>query len=319
MSGVLVVAETRRGEVKEITSELVGAATAVAGVVGGEVAVLLVDRQPESIAERVMLGGVTAVITAVSPKEHFEPHLSQVAIEAAIEEIEPRVVLLGHTIDTLGLGPALAAANGFGFASDVTRIATEGSELIAYRGFYGGKLEGELVFPDTETVVLMLRAGAFGAATGSVDASVRDLDVDLGAAGATDHLGFEKAASDDVDITGADLLLSIGRGVDDEDEVARLERLATRMDGALAASRPLVDNGWVPSSRQVGQSGKTVKPKVYLALGISGAAQHLAGMRGAETIIAVNSDPSAPIFGAAHFGVVADLFDVVDELERQFE
>jgi electron transfer flavoprotein alpha subunit len=319
MSGVLVVAEARRGALQEITRELVGAANEVADAVGGGVAVLLVDPQPESVAEQVMLDGVTEVVTALSPREHFEPHLSQVAIEAAVEEFEPRIVLLGHTIDSLGLGPALAAANGFGFASDVTRLATEGGEVIAHRGFYGGKLEGELVFPDAETIVLMLRAGAFEAASESVNARVRALGVDLTEAGQTEHLGFEEAATSDVDITGADLLLSIGRGVEEAEEIPRFEQLATRMGGTLSASRPLVDNGWVPSSRQVGQSGKTVKPKVYLALGISGAVQHLAGMRGAETIIAVNTDPTAPIFGAAHFGVVADLFEIADELEQQFE
>jgi electron transfer flavoprotein alpha subunit len=136
---------------------------------------------------------------------------------------------------------------------------------------------------------------------------------------ATEHLGFDEVQESEVDITKAPFLMSIGRGVEDKDEIPRLEALAERLGATLSVSRPLVDAGWMPSARQVGQSGKTVKPRVYLALGISGAVQHLAGMRTAETIIAVNTDPEAPIFGVAHFGAVADLFEVVDELERVLE
>ncbi|HEY1565394.1 MAG TPA: electron transfer flavoprotein subunit alpha/FixB family protein, partial [Solirubrobacteraceae bacterium] len=136
---------------------------------------------------------------------------------------------------------------------------------------------------------------------------------------ATEHLGFDEVQESEVDITKAPFLMSIGRGVEDKDELPRLEALAERLGATLSVSRPLVDAGWMPSARQVGQSGKTVKPRVYLALGISGAVQHLAGMRTAETIIAVNTDPEAPIFGVAHFGAVADLFEVVDELERVLE
>jgi electron transfer flavoprotein alpha subunit len=133
---------------------------------------------------------------------------------------------------------------------------------------------------------------------------------------ATEHVSFEEVQDTGVDITKAPFLVSIGRGVADKDEIPRFEALAERFGATLSVSRPLVDAGWMPSARQVGQSGKTVKPRVYLALGISGAVQHLAGMRTAETIIAVNTDPEAPIFGVAHYGAVADLFEVADELEQ---
>src|SRR5262249_6127077 len=130
------------------------------------------------------------------------------------------------------------------------------------------------------------------------------------------HLRFVEVPQADVDITSADFLLSIGRGIGDKENIGRFVRLAERMGATLSVSRPIVDAGWMPSARQVGQSGKTVKPKVYLALGISGAVQHLAGMKGSGTIIAVNTDPEAAIFGVAHYGAVADLFKVVDELEK---
>jgi electron transfer flavoprotein alpha subunit len=123
----------------------------------------------------------------------------------------------------------------------------------------------------------------------------------------------------DVDITKAEFLLSLGRGIEEKDNIERFEELADKFGATLSVSRPLVDAGWVPGARQVGQSGKTVKPKVYLALGISGAVQHLAGMRTAETIIAVNTDPEAPIFGVAHYGAVMDMFELADELEQTLD
>jgi len=130
------------------------------------------------------------------------------------------------------------------------------------------------------------------------------------------HREFREAAKGDVDITTADFLLSIGRGVGEQENIAMFEELAEKLGATLAVSRPIVDAGWVSNARQVGQSGKTVKPKVYLAFGISGAVQHLAGMKSSETIIAVNTDPEAAIFDVAHYGAVADLFDVADELAK---
>ena len=145
----------------------------------------------------------------------------------------------------------------------------------------------------------MLRAGTFEpAAAGAATVPTREVEVALDGVAATEHVGFEEVQDTGVDITKAPFLFSIGRGVEDKDEIPRFEALAERFGATLSVSRPLVDAGWMPSARQVGQSGKTVKPRVYLALGISGAVQHLAGMRTAETIIAVNTDPEAPIFGS---------------------
>ena len=145
----------------------------------------------------------------------------------------------------------------------------------------------------------------------------RTVELALDGVAKTEHLGFQEAESSDVDITKAAFLLSIGRGIEDQDNIPRFEQLADKLGATLSSSRPLVDAGWMPSARQVGQSGKTVKPRVYLALGISGAVQHLAGMRTAETIIAVNTDPEAPIFGVATYGAVVDMFELADKLEQQ--
>jgi electron transfer flavoprotein alpha subunit len=163
----------------------------------------------------------------------------------------------------------------------------------------------------------MLRPTAWAPAEGSSSPAVSEISVSVSGSRAR-HKDFVEVATADVDITTADFLLSIGRGVGEKENVPQFEELADKMGATLSVSRPLVDQGWMPNSRQVGQSGKTVKPKVYLALGISGAVQHLAGMKSSGTIIAVNSDPEAAIFNVAHYGAVADLFEVAEELEKLF-
>ena len=251
-----------------------------------------------------------------APTGQFEAHVWQRALEALIESEQPALVLLGHTIDSIGFAPAVAARAGLGFASDVTAIWWADGPR-ARRGAYGEKLQAELEFPGKACTLLTVRPGIFPVAVaGSGSAPARAVSVDLDGAARTEHVEFLEVAAGDVDITKADFLLSIGRGIEDKDNIARFEQLAERFGATLSVSRPLVDAGWMPSARQVGQSGKTVKPRVYLALGISGAVQHLAGMRTADTIIAVNTDPEAPIFGVAHYGAVADLFEVADELEQ---
>jgi electron transfer flavoprotein alpha subunit len=225
-------------------------------------------------------------------------------------------VLLGHTIDSLGFAPAVAARMGLGFATDVTTISWDGGPR-ARRGAYGEKLQAELEFPGKACTLLTVRPGIFAAAAaGAGSAPTRAVDVELEGTARTEHLEFVEVTAGDVDITKAEFLLSIGRGVEDKDNLPRFEKLAERLGATLSVSRPLVDAGWMPNARQVGQSGKTVKSRVYLAFGISGAVQHLAGMRNADTIIAINTDPEAPIFGVAHYGAVADLFEVADELEQ---
>jgi electron transfer flavoprotein alpha subunit len=229
--------------------------------------------------------------------------------------MRPSVIVLGHTADSLGFAAAVAARGEHGFASDVSRVGWDDG-LIVWRGLYGGKLEAELAFEGKRTTIVLVRIGSFSpAAATSVAPPVREAAV-AAAAPRSSHLGFEEAKADGVDITKADFLLSIGRGVDDEAKVAEFEQLAESLGAVLSCSRPLIDAGWIARSRGVGQSGKTVTPAVYLAFGISGAGQHLAGIRGARTILAVNTDPDAPIFSAADYGAVADLFEISSALGR---
>ena len=313
MSGTLVMAEHRHGEPLAISYELIGAALELKQQDAGEVTVAVVGATADRVAERCGAEGVDAVVAVQSASDEFDPHITQRAAEQLIEELAPSIVLAGQTVDSSGYAPALAAHNRLGFASNVRSANWEGGELKATRGVYGDRLVAELEF-DRPTVVLMVRAGAYAPAQPGT-AEVRQAQVDAEAVAA--HLGFEEPESTGVDITTSEFLLSIGRGIEQEENVEQFEKLAERLGATLSASRPLVDAGWVSSARQVGQSGRTVKPKVYLALGISGAVQHLAGIRDAEVVIAVNTDPEAPIFGVADYGAVVDLFDLADELESR--
>ena len=318
-NGILVLAEARRGRLRDVSLELVAAARAAAGASGARVSVAVIGADAERFAPSLALEGVDELLTVTAPSEHFEAHVWQRALEALIEAERPALVLVGHTIDSLGFAPAVAARLELGFASDVTAISWLDG-LRVKRGAYGDKLQRELSFPAKACTLLTVRPGAFAArAEQAGTVPTRPVHVELDGAAHTEHVAFREVTPGDVDITKADFLLSIGRGVRDADDIPRFERLADRLGAVLSVSRPLVDAGWLSSARQVGQSGKTVKPRVYLAFGISGAVQHLAGMRDADTIIAVNTDAEAPIFAVAHYGALADLFEVADELERALE
>jgi electron transfer flavoprotein alpha subunit len=310
---VLIVAEHLRGELRPITLELLTAAQELEG----PVAVAVIAQDPSRFADAVNVEGVDEILNIKVEQEEFENDVYQQAVEQLVEQRNPQVVLCGFTINSMGFAPALAAKLGTGFASDVFALEAQGASVIATRAFYGSKVQAEVEFPDQERVILLLRPTAWAPAEGQGSAVGSEVSVSVSGSRAR-HQDFVDVATGDVDITTADFLLSIGRGVGDKENLPQFEGLADKMGATLSVSRPLVDQGWMPNSRQVGQSGKTVKPKVYLALGISGAVQHLAGMKTSGTIIAVNSDPEAAIFSVAHYGAVADLFEVAEELQKLY-
>jgi electron transfer flavoprotein alpha subunit len=313
MSGALVVAEHLQGRLREPTLEAITAAAAL----GGPVTVLAIDADPSALVGPLSVEGVDEVACATVDAPTFEPDAYLAAVSAAVSERQPDVVLAGFTVNSMGYLPALAAREGGGFASDVFGVRRHDGALVATRAYYGSKVHAEVAFPAGGPTVLLLRPTAWPSAGGSSSPGVSTIDVPP-VPRRVRHVSFEEAPQGDVDITTADFLLSIGRGVGEKDNVETFVELADTMGATLSVSRPLVDAGWMPSNRQVGQSGKTVKPKVYLAMGISGAVQHLAGMKTSGTIIAVNSDPEAAIFRVAHYGAVMDLFEVAEELERQW-
>jgi electron transfer flavoprotein alpha subunit len=306
---VLVVAEQLRGQLRDVTRELVTAAQELEG----PVALAVIAHEPARIDAGI--AGVDEIVQVDAEANEFENDVYQQAVEALIRERRPSVVLAGFTVNSMGYAAAVAVKLGLGFASDVHAVRFEDGDLVATRSFYGAKVNGDLDFPGKETVLLLLRPTVWPPAEQAGGQTVTQLQVAPPASRAR-HREFVEAPAGDVDITTADFLLSIGRGIGDKDAIPQFEELADKLGAVLSVSRPIVDAGWMPNSRQVGQSGKTVKPKVYLALGISGAVQHLAGMKTSGTIIAVNTDPEAAIFNVAHYGAVADLFDVADELEK---
>ena len=310
---VLVVAEHLRGDCSPITHELISAAQEL----GGPVTVAVIAKDPAQLTESVNVEGVDEILAIQVDAEEFENDVYQQALQAIIAERKPAVTLLGFTVNSMGFGPAIAAKLGLGFASDVFAMREESGSLVAERAFYGSKVHAELEFPGREQVVLLLRPTTWPAAEGQGSATVTDFPVTIQGSRAR-HKDFEEVTAGDVDITTADFLLSVGRGIGDKENLPRFEALADKMGATLSVSRPIVDSGWTTNARQVGQSGKTVNAKVYLALGISGAVQHLAGMKACGTIIAVNNDPEAAIFNVAHYGAVADLFEVTEELEKLF-
>ncbi|MGH9291432.1 MAG: electron transfer flavoprotein subunit alpha/FixB family protein [Acidimicrobiales bacterium] len=313
MSGVLVVAEHLQGRLRDVTKELVTAAREL----GGPVSVAVVAGDPAAMAGAANLKGVDEVLAVASGSGEFESDVYQHAVQTLVATRTPDIVLGGFTVSAMGYLPAVAARLGTGFASDVFALARRGSSIMARRAFYGSKLHAEVELVGAPPAIVLLRPTVWEPAEPGGTAAVTEISIEAPESRAR-HLSFVEAPVGDVDITSADFLLSLGRGIGERDNVVRFERLAGKMGATLAVSRPLVDAGWMPSSRQVGQSGRTVKPKVYLAFGISGAVQHLAGMKSAGTIIAVNTDPEAAIFSVAHYGAVVDVLEVADELEKLY-
>jgi len=311
MSGTLVIAEHLRGRLRDVTRELVTAAQDLPR----PVSVAIIAADPGPLAEEADLRGVDEVVSVRAGGDEFENDVYRDALEALLTSRQPEVVLTGFTVNSMGYVPAVASKLALGFASDVFAVSLEVGWVVARRAFYGSKVHAEVELPGGGPVILMLRPTVWAPAEAGGGAARSELSVQVRPSRAR-HLEFTEAPQADVDITSADFLLSIGRGIGDRENIDRFVRLAEKMGATLSVSRPIVDAGWMPSARQVGQSGKTVKPKIYLAFGISGAVQHLAGMKGSGTIIAVNTDPEAAIFGVAHYGAVVDLFKIVDELEK---
>ena len=318
MSGILVLAEARRAALRPNSFELIAAACALSEQGAGPVTVALIDHDAEALAAPLAVVGVEHVLAVPTPQPQFEAHVTQAAVEQLVAQRRPSLVLAGHTLDALGFAPAVAARGAHGFASNVVGVSWDGHGALARRPVYDEQLIAELDFPGAQTVVLLLRTGAFAPSDQSAgDVAFERVELDLAGSARSEHVELRDPSDGDAELAKADFVLAIGRGVAGAERIPKLERLATAIGATLAVSGPLVESGWATRALKVGQSGKTVAPRVYLALGISGAAQHVAGMSKSKTIIAVNSDPGARIFDVAHYGAVADLFDVAAELERQ--
>ena len=314
---VLAVADHRRGNLRDVSYEVVTAGRALADGLGGDLRVAVINGDVEGFAESLDRDGVDVVHT-VDEGEEYNHDVYVQAIEALAGELDPAAVLMPNSVNGLDYAPAVANALSLPLVSDAVDFSYDDG-LTATREMYGSKVEST-VEVDGDRFAVTIRGGEWPPAEGAGDAEVRSFDVDIDEARLGSRVtGFEEVGGGDVDISEAEVLVSVGRGIEEEENIELVRDLADAMGATLSASRPIVDNDWLPKNRQVGQSGKVVTPKVYVAIGISGAVQHVAGMKGAETIIAINTDPNAPIFDLADYGVVGDLFEVVPALIEEFK
>ncbi|WP_049969267.1 electron transfer flavoprotein subunit alpha/FixB family protein [Haladaptatus cibarius] len=316
MSDVLAITEHRRGELRDESFEIISAGRELADDAGGDLHLAVISGDVDSFADNLNREGVDAIHT-VENGEEFNHDVYVQAVEALYNDLAPTFVLMPNSVNGLDYAPAVANRLDLPLVTDVIGFEYDGT-LTTTREMYGSKVE-TTVDVEGDQFAVTTRGAEWPEAEGVGDAEVSafDFEVDESAVRST-VTGFEEVGSGDVDISEAEFIVSIGRGIEEEENLPLIEDLVEATGATLASSRPIVDNGWLPKNRQVGQSGAQVTPQVYLAIGISGAVQHVAGMKGAETIIAVNTDPNAPIFDIADYGVVGDLFDVVPELIEKF-
>jgi electron transfer flavoprotein alpha subunit len=318
MSGILVVAEQRRGELRPVSLELVSAAQGLRRA-GDEVAVAILSGAPDRFVGPLSLAGVDEIVTVKVALPEFDPDTFESAVGALIAARSPDVVLVAHSVDSFGYAAALAARLALGFATDVFNVERIDGELVATRGGYGQKVNVEVDFPGRSTVLLAIRGNVFKPGDLAASPRVTAFDAPPVQTRAAGREFIEMSAGDDVDMTAAEFILTIGRGVGEEAKIPQFRELADALGATLGCSRPIADAGWLPKSRQVGQSGKTASAcKLYIAMGVSGAIQHLAGMKHVNTIVAVNSDAEASIFSVAKYGIVGDIFEIAEELRRLF-
>ncbi|MFB1065992.1 electron transfer flavoprotein subunit alpha/FixB family protein [Natrinema sp. H-ect4] len=317
MTDVLAVTDHRRGDLRDVSYEIITAGRELANETGGDLHLAVISGTVDDFADKCNRDGVDAIHT-VSHGEEFNHDVYTQAITQLYDDLAPQYVLTPNSVNGLDYAPAVANQLDLPVVTDTINLETDGETLVATREMYGGKVEttNEL---EGEAVVT-IRSAEWPQAEGTGDASIEafDADIDEDAIGSTVS-GFEEVGGGDVDISEAELLVSIGRGIEEEENLDLIRDLADALGATLSSSRPIVDNGWLPKNRQVGQSGKVVTPDVYIAIGISGAVQHVAGMKGSDTIVAINTDPNAPIMDIADYAIVDDLFDVVPELIDEFE
>ncbi len=315
-ANVLVLAEHEDKQISDVTFELLGAARELAAALGGTAEVALLG--PRDLAGQ--LGGADVVVNVDhAALAEYLPEAYEQALLAVLAERSPRLVLMSTATPGLDLAAAVAVRWQAPLAACVTGLEAADGAIVATTQSLGGKVLAELELAGERAIAAVV-GGAFAAAARQPAASVEVVDVAPPAA--LDQLRMRllrvsQPQGGDVDITTADLLVSVGRGIESQDNLELVQELGDALGVPLSASRPVVDAGWLPKTRQVGKSGLKVKPKAYLAFGISGAPEHLEGMRGADLIIACNTDPGAPIFEVAHYGTTVDLFDLVPALTEK--
>ncbi|MGZ4822625.1 MAG: electron transfer flavoprotein subunit alpha/FixB family protein [Terriglobales bacterium] len=316
---ILVVVEQREGKLNRVSLETIAGAQAIAAATGWTLEAAVAGTGVGDIAIEIAGKKLAKVYAVESPKlEPYTPDGFVAALKQFIGQRQPRLVLMPHTYQVRDFAPQLATALGRTLVSDCTGFRKDGNDLLFTRQMFQGKFAADVALGGDPPYFATFQTGAFRAdkaEAGAAAAPVETVNVEIGdGVIRTRPEAPFKEAKQAVDLTQAQIIVAVGRGIKEQKNIDLAKRLADALGGELAASRPICDSGWLPMDRQIGSSGQTVAPKLYLALGISGAIQHIVGMKGSRTIVAINKDAEAPIFEVADFGVVGNLFDIVPPL-----
>jgi len=315
---ILVVVEHRNENLADVSLEMLSKGRHLADHVSAELLAVIIGKDVNRYAPRLAQWADKVLAVKNDELEDSQAEPYQKTLAPIIKERKPKLVLIGHSSFGMDLAPALTVDVGAPLATDCTNIAVENGTITVTRAIYNGKVNAVYSFAPSETVIVTGRPGEFPVEEGQKGGSVEEIDYLLDEE--FDYKSFEgyiEPEVSDIDITKSEVLIAVGRGIKDKGNIELAEELANALGGVLACSRPLVDYGWLPSGHQVGLSGKTVKPKLYIALGISGAFQHMVGMRGSKMIVAINRDAKAPIFADANYGIIDDILKVVPILTQR--
>jgi electron transfer flavoprotein alpha subunit len=321
---ILVVVEQREGKLNRVSWETLTAGQSLAAETGWPLEAAVVGSGIGEIAKEVAGKKVTKVYSVESPKlAPYTPDAFAMGLKQFLTQKAPKLVLMPHTYQVRDFIPKLATAMGRTAITDCVGYKKEGATLLFSRQMFQGKLAADVSFSSDAPWFVTFQNGAFRgdkveAGAGAAPIEAVNVDISDGAVRNKPQEVF-KEAKQAVDLTQAEIIIAVGRGIKEQKNIEIAKQLAEAMGGEIAASRPICDSGWLPMDRQIGSSGQTVAPKLYLALGISGAIQHIVGMKGARTIVAVNKDSEAPIFEIADYAVVGNLFDVVPPLVEEIK
>jgi electron transfer flavoprotein alpha subunit len=319
--GILVFIEHRDGAINKTSFEAIAAAQSLGSQLQQTVSAVVLGSAAGAQAQEIALYDLAKVICANNAKlADYTPDGYTDAMERVVRQLDPQLVIMPHTYLVRDYAPKLAARFGKSLISDCIRAKVAGGSVTFTRRIFLGKLDADLVSDGEPPVFATFQSGAYRgeqAVKGS-GAPVETMEVEVGEIRMSSEAPFQQVKQA-VDLTKAEVIVAVGRGIKSKDNLALAEKLAEALGGDLAASRPICDAEWLPIDRQIGSSGQTVAPKLYIAIGISGAIQHLVGMKNSGTIVAINKDPEAPIFDIADYGIVGDLFEVVPVLTEEIK